>query len=83
MTADQIAIGQIKSFRGGWASLTASRSQKPHFYELVQEFDPKTPNQAHAEFKSLCGIEGYITDRLPALVVGTFKRCVRCEKLKQ
>jgi hypothetical protein len=72
----------IKSFREGWALLPFVGKRGHYWKDITESSRRKHPEEAcrfTAILSSLCGVEGGTTERAPALNVGNWSLCKKCQ----
>ena len=74
--------GPIENFTGGWAAFPFVGHRGHYWRDGGSEWVglATDPQYAHM-YKSLCGLAGQTTRQVPALGIGSFPRCLHCNKL--
>jgi hypothetical protein len=81
MNADLISGGPIKHFAGAWAKFPFVGSRAHYWHEITDDWRSIITDAPEGQrvFESACKVLGATTPRVPALEMGNWPKCKRCE----
>ena len=80
MNVSHMSGGPIKHFAGAWAKFPFVGSRAHYWHDITKELGALTDiAKGYRLFAAECGVLGGTTQRVPALEVGNWPKCKRCE----